>query len=73
MVKYIRPSTTQSTVPCNQQLLKEENFEDSNGQPRMFWITLVPKTIVQTLTPQELWFHLPVTDDDGQAGMTQVT
>jgi hypothetical protein len=54
-------------------MLNEDNFEDSNGQPRMFWITLVPKTIVQTLTPQEFWFHLPVTDDDGQAGMPQVT
>jgi hypothetical protein len=73
VVKYIRPSTTQSTVPCNQQLLKEDSFEDSNGHPRTFWITLVPRTIVQTLAPQEFWFHLPVTDDDGQAVMIQVT
>jgi hypothetical protein len=73
VVKYIRLSTTQPTVPWNQQLLKEDIVKDSNRQLQMFWITVVPKTIVQTLAPQEFWFHLPVTDDGRQAVMTQVT
>lgn len=42
-------------------------------QPRIFWVTLVPEMIVQTLALQEFWFHLPVSGDDRQVGTTQVT
>jgi hypothetical protein len=52
---------------------QEEITEDTTGQPCTFWVTLVPEMIVQTLAPQEFWFHLPVADNDRQDGITQVT